>query len=114
MRVPARASRLGLAGAVATRGRRRVGGEADETMPASTLLAVAGLCPERPRSRRATRLRWVSVLRPGWGTLRVALWRQAPLPQERFLPAPWPAVRPLAGDAWTPGVGLPAAAGGEG
>ena len=35
-----------------------------------------GLCPERPRTRRATRLRLVSVFRQGWVALLVALLRQ--------------------------------------
>src|ERR671922_817 len=58
---PARAARLWLAVAVATLWLLSVGGEADETLPTSTLLDVTALWPERPRSRRATRLRLVSV-----------------------------------------------------
>jgi hypothetical protein len=60
---PERAARLWLAVAVATLWLLSVGGEADETMPAGTWLDVTGLCPERPRTRRATRLRLVSVFR---------------------------------------------------
>jgi hypothetical protein len=110
MSAPDRAARLWLAVTVATLWRLSVGGEADESMPVSTLLDVTGRCPERPRSRRATRLRLVSVFRQGWVTLLVALLRQEPLPLGRFLPEPWPAVPPLAGDACTSGVVLPEAA----
>lgn len=65
MRDPERAARMWLA-AVATLWLLRVGGAADETVLASTLLDVIALCPGRPRTRRATRLRLVSVLRQGW------------------------------------------------
>ena len=48
--------------------------------------------PGAPRTRRATRLRLVSVFRQGWVALLVALLRQEPLPEGRFVPEPWPAV----------------------
>ena len=92
MSAPARAARLWLAVAVATLWLRSVGGVVEETIPASTLLDVTGLCPERSRSRRATRLRRVSVFRQGWVALWAALLRQEPLPIGRFVPEPWPAV----------------------
>ena len=78
---PERAARLWLAVAVATLWLLSVGGAADETIPASTLLDVTALCPGRPRTRRATRLRLVSVFRQGWVALLVALLRQEPLPE---------------------------------
>jgi hypothetical protein len=89
---PERAARLWLAVAVATLWLLSVGGAADETMPASTLLDVTALCPGRSRTRRATRLRLVSVFRQGWVVLLVALLRHDPLPQGRLVPEPWPAV----------------------
>jgi hypothetical protein len=89
---PERAARLWLAVAVATLWLLSVGGAADETIPVSTRLDVTALCPGRPRTRRATRLRLVSVVRQGWVALLVALLRQEPLPAGRFVPAPWPAV----------------------
>src|SRR5205807_1497845 len=92
---PQRAARLWLAVAVATLWLLSVGGEADETIPTSTLLDVTGWCPTRPRTRRATRLRLVSVFRQGWVRLLVALLRQDPLPVGRFVPEPWPVVPPL-------------------
>jgi hypothetical protein len=110
MSAPDRAARLWLAVAVATLWLLSVGGEADETLPTSTLLDVTGWCPERPRTRRATRLRLVSVFRQGWVRLLVALLRQEPLPQGRLVPEPWPAVPPLAGDPSAPAVVLPEAA----
>ena len=110
MSAPDRAAWLWLAVAVATLWLLSVGGEADAPLPASTLLDVTGWCPERPRTRRATRLRLVSVFRQGWVRLLVALLRQEPLPQGRLVPEPWPAVPPLAGDPNAPAVVLPEAA----
>jgi hypothetical protein len=72
-----------------------VGGEAEETIPASTVPDVTALVPEQPRRRRATRLRLVSVFRRGWHLILVALLDQAPLPMGRFVPEPWPAVMAL-------------------
>ena len=79
-------------------------------MPASTLLAVTALCPGRPRTRRATRLRLVSVFRQGWITLLVALLRQEPVPQGRFVPEPWPAVPVWEEEAQEPQLAMPEAA----
>lgn len=107
---PARAARLGLAVAVATVGRLRVGGAADETVPAPTLLEVPALCPGRPRRRRATRLRRVSVCRQGWVVLWVALLRQEPWPEGRLMPEPWPTVPPWAEAVCKPDMALPEAA----
>jgi DDE family transposase len=110
LRDPDRAARLWLAVAVATLGWLSVGEAADETMPTSTLLDVTALCPGRPRTRRATRLRLVSVLRQGWVALWVALLRQEPLPQGAFVPEPWPAVPPWGEEAHEPALALPQAA----
>jgi len=110
MSAPDRAARLWLAVAVATLWLLSVGGEADETIPASTLLDVTGWCPERPRTRRATRLRLVSVFRQGWVRLLVALLRQDPLPEGRLVPEPWPTVPPLEEVTSEPPVALPDAA----
>jgi hypothetical protein len=110
MTAPARAARLWLAVAVATLWLRSVGGATDATMPARTLLAVTALCPERPRSRRATRLRLVRVFRQGGVELWVALLRQAPLPQGGFVPEPWPAVPAWEDEACAPAMALPKAA----
>lgn len=87
---PQRAARLWLAVAVATLWLLSVGGEADATIPAATLLALptAGL-PSR-RHRRATRLRLVSVFRQGWNAILVALLQGRRLPTGRFVPEPWP------------------------
>ena len=110
MRHPERAARLWLAVGVATLWLLSVGGEADETIPASTVLDVTAWCPAHPRTRRATRLRLVSVFRRGWVRLLVALLRQDPVPEGRFRPEPWPAVLPLAGDPYVLGMVLPEAA----
>ena len=107
---PARAARLWLAVAGATLWLLSVGGAAEETIPVSTLLDVTGLCPEHPRTRRATRLRLVSVFRQGWMALLVALLRQDPLPEGRFVPEPWPVVPPLAEEVWELAMAMPEAA----
>src|SRR5439155_25810608 len=106
-------ARLWLAVAVATVWLLRVGGAADAAIPARPLLDVTALCPGRPRSPRATRRRLGSVCRQGWVRRLVALLRQERLPEGRFVPEPWPAVPPLAGDPYAPGIGLPEAAGGN-
>ena len=108
---PARAARLGRAVAGAPWGGVSVGGAAEETSPASTVLDVTALVPQPARPRRATRLRLVSVLRRGW-PLRLVAWRdQAPLPLGRFVPAPWPAVPvPEAVPPSLPALALPQAA----
>jgi len=107
---PERAARLWLAVAVATLWLLSVGGAADETIPASTLLDVTALCPGRPRTRRATRLRLVSGFRQGWVALLVALLRQEPLPEGRVVPEPWPAVPTWEDEACEPPMALPKAA----
>jgi hypothetical protein len=87
---PQRAARLWLAVAVATLWVLSVGGQAEKTLPVSTLLplAEADWLPFRPR--RATQLRLVSVFRQGWITILVALLNQRHLPRGRFVPEPWP------------------------
>jgi len=92
MTKPERAARLWLAVAVATLWLLSVGGEAEETIPASTLLDVTALVPQPARTRRATRLRLVSIFRRGWNLILVALLDQVPRPMGRFIPEPWPAV----------------------
>jgi len=109
-RDPDRAARLWLAVAVATLWLLRVGEGADETIPVSTLRDVTGMCPERPRTRRATRVRLVRGLRQGWVTLVVALLRHEPVPQGGFVPAPWPVVPPLEEEVPAPVKGMPKAA----
>jgi hypothetical protein len=98
MTTPERAARLWLAVAGATLWLLRVGGEADATIPASTVLDSTALVPEPLRTRQATRLRLVSVFRRGWTLILVALLDQAPLPLGRFVPEPWPVV-PVPGEA---------------
>jgi hypothetical protein len=108
---PARAARLWLAVAVATLWLLSVGGEADESVPESTLWEVSA--PGEPRrTRRATRLRLVSVFRQGWVTILVALLKGEALPlPERFVPEAWPSRRAggVVGGP-SPPVPLPAAA----
>jgi hypothetical protein len=108
---PERAARLWLAIAVATLWVLSVGGEADATIPASTVPDVTALVPQPARTRRATRLRLVSIFRRGWNVILVALLDQVPLPRGRFLSEPWPAVPvPEEAPASLPNLGLPQAA----
>jgi hypothetical protein len=87
---PERAARLWLAVAVATVWLLSVGGEADEGIPPSTLLDLPAALAGARRTRRATRLRLVSVFRRGWITILVALLNRRRLPLGRFRPEPWP------------------------
>jgi hypothetical protein len=111
MTQPERAARLWLAVAVAPLWLLSVGGEAEETLPASTVPDITALVPGQPRTRWATHLRLVRVLRRGWNLILVAWLAQAPLPQGRFIPAPWPAVPvPEEAPPALPGLALPQAA----
>jgi len=92
---PARAARLWLAVAVATLWLVSIGGAVDATIPEATWPDISGLCPEYRRPRRATRWRLMSVFRRGWLTLIGVLLRHDPLPEGRFVPEPWPAIRYL-------------------
>ena len=87
---PPRAARLGLAVAVATLGLLRVGGAADETIPAPTVLPLPPAVLPPGRQRRATQLRLVRVFRQCWLAILGALRNQQRLPTGRFVPEPWP------------------------
>jgi hypothetical protein len=89
---PQRAARLWLAVAVATLWLLSVGGLAEDTIPAGTRLPLADDASPASRSRRATRLRLVSIFRRGWITILMALLNQRRLLQGRFKPEPWPSV----------------------
>jgi len=90
MTEPQRAARLWLAVAVATLWLLSVGGLAEDTVPASTLLPLGKGDGPPARSRRATQLRLVSIFRQGWITILVALLNHRRLPHGRFIPEPWP------------------------
>lgn len=98
MTLPTRAARLWLAVAVATLWLLRVGGEAEETIPMSTLLDGTEALASQRRQRRATRLRVVSIFRRGWITILVALLHGDPLPLGACIPEPWPRVPTLEAD----------------
>jgi DDE family transposase len=91
---PQRAARLWLAVAVATLWLLSVGGLAEETIPAGTLLELPATGGPGSRPRRATQLRLVSVFRQGWMTILVALLNHHRLPLGRFVPEPWPRAEP--------------------
>src|SRR5207253_2589679 len=79
MTKPERAARLWLAVAVATLWLLSVGGEAEETIPCSTMPDLTALVPAPRRTRCGTRLRLLSVFRRGWNLILVALLDQVPL-----------------------------------
>ena len=87
---PQRAARLWLAVAVATLWLLCVGGAADATVPAETLLPLPGDGFLPHRQRRATQLRLVSIFRQGWILILVALLNHHRLLIGRFVPEPWP------------------------
>ena len=88
---PARIARLWLVIAVATLWVVRVGGEADATLPASSLGALPSThIARRRRTTLATRPRTLGCFRRGVLLILVALLRHEPLPRGRFIPAPWP------------------------
>jgi len=85
---PERASRLGLAMAVATLWVVSVGGATEATNAPSADLLLAPLAPSR--ARRSTRPRLLSCFRQGVLAIRVALLHGQALPVGRFIPEPWP------------------------
>jgi hypothetical protein len=108
---PERAARRWRAVAGATLWLWSVGGEAEATLPASTVPDVTALVPEPLRTRRATGVRRVSVCRRGWNLLLVAVFDHPPRPRGRFVPEPWPAVWvPEAAPSFPPVLALPQAA----
>jgi len=91
---PARIARLWLVIAVATLWVVRVGGEADATLPASSLDALPPThIARRRQTNPATRPRTLGCFRRGVLRILVALLRQEPLPRGRFIPDPWPEPR---------------------
>ena len=101
---PARAARLWLVIAVATVWLVSVGGEADETLPATPLPDLATVLPPPSRSHQASHLRLVSVFRRGWNLILAALLNQTPLPRGRLIPEPWPTRHSPHQQATTPAI----------
>ncbi|MDQ5853243.1 MAG: transposase [Chloroflexota bacterium] len=91
---PARAARLWLALAVATLWVVSVGGEADATLPASSVAALPERHVARRRARGRARPRLLSCFRRGVLTILAAVLQAQPLPLGRFLPEPWPTEPP--------------------
>lgn len=92
---PARAARLWLAVAVATLWLLAIGGEADPSVPESTLLDVSAALPDPAADNRggpppSRSRRRVSLFRRGWVCWLVTLINGDPLPLGRFIPEPWP------------------------
>jgi len=88
---PARASRLWLAIAVATLWVVSVGGEADATLPASSLDALPATHIARRRTTRRSRPRLLSCFRRGSLLILASFIAGTPRLGGRFEPEPWPA-----------------------
>ncbi len=89
-----RAARLWLGIAVATLWVVSVGGEADATLPASSLAELPVLHVARRRARRAARPRLLRCFRRGVLTILAALIQGDPLPLGHFRPELWPCSAP--------------------
>jgi hypothetical protein len=88
---PARASRFWLAIAVATLWVVSVGGEADATLPVSSLEALPETHIARRRTTRRSRPRLLSCFRRGILVILAAIIAGTPRLCGRFCPEPWPA-----------------------
>ena len=91
---PARATRHWLAIALATFWVVSVGGEADATLPVSSLADLPETHIARRRSTKRTRPRLLSCFRRGWIHLLCDLLAGKPVPIGRFYPEPWPTSSP--------------------
>jgi hypothetical protein len=87
---PERASRLWLGIAVATLWVLSVGGEADATLPVSTLEALPETHIARRHTTRRSRPRLLSCFRRGILLILTSLIAGTPRPCGRFYPEPWP------------------------
>ena len=87
---PERVTRFWLAIAVATLWVLSVGGEADATLPASTLEALPATHIARRRATQRSKPRLLSCFRRGCLVILAALLTHVPLPLGRFYPEPWP------------------------
>jgi hypothetical protein len=92
---PQRATRLWLAIALATVWVVRVGGEAEATLPASSLEDLPDTHIARCRSTRRSRPRLLRCFRRGMLILGASLVRGDALPLGRFIPEPWPHRAPI-------------------
>lgn len=95
MHDPQRASRLWLVMAVATLWVVQVGGEADQTLPASSFEALppTHIARRLAKSKAHPRPRLRACFRRGLEIIVAALIRQDPLPLGRFYPEPWPSLK---------------------
>lgn len=91
---PARATRHWLAIAIATLWVVSVGGEADATLPVSTLPALPETHIARRRPSQRSRPRLLSCFRRGWLVLIGQLIRGQAVALGRFYPEPWPTAQP--------------------
>lgn len=93
MQDPDRASRLWLAIAVATLWVVSVGGEADQSLPPSSLHTLPPTHIARRLAKNTSRPRLLSCFKHGWILILVALSQHDSLPLGKFLPQPWPTLK---------------------
>jgi hypothetical protein len=91
---PARAARHWLAIAIATLWVVSIGGEADATLPVSTLAELPETHIARRRTTRRSRPRLLSCFRRGWLVLISKLIAGECVPVAHFYPEPWPTSQP--------------------
>jgi len=91
---PRRAERLWLGMALATLWTVSVGGEADATLPASSLAELPPTHRARRRAKRNARPRRLSCFRRGSLVILATLLRGQPLPFGCFYPEAWPCSAP--------------------
>jgi hypothetical protein len=91
---PARAERLWLAMAVATLWVVSVGGEADATLPASSLEVLSPNHVARRQAKHQRPRRVVSCFRRGSLLIEATLLLGRTIPLGQFLPEPWPGKQP--------------------
>ena len=96
---PARAERMWLHIALATLWVVSVGGEADATLPASSLDVLPETHIARKRGGKHARPRMISCFRRGMLIILAALVRGDPLPLGKFIPEPWPEEPPMVRNA---------------
>lgn len=85
MNDPARAERLWLSLALATWWVLSVGGEAEASVPVTTLPSVVGAA-----RRRGTRWPLIGIFRHGWALILAAWLNHEPLPRGHGVPEAWP------------------------
>lgn len=94
MHDPDRASRLWLAMAVATLWVLSVGGEVDHNLPSSSFQSLPPAHIARRLAKSSSRPRLIACFKRGLMAILLALFHHLPLPFGKFIPLPWPTLKP--------------------